>query len=124
MSLHWAYYANPCIDDRYFRTQPWKLKAGKFTIKESKITNFNNRHMHVVKYTHHNLRVSSVNHFCHVCTISLTDPREGKASYSGHPRNDTLGRKILNLPQPNQPSFLCPLHYKIIIYIYFNYLPF
>jgi len=50
----------------------------------------------------HNLRVPSVDHFCHECTISLTDPREGEAPYSGHPRYDTLGRKILNSPQPNQ----------------------
>ncbi len=78
------------------------FEAEKFTIKESRITNFNNGLLPIVRYTHHNLRVSSVDHFCHVCTISLTDPREGEAQYNGHPRNDTLGRKILNSPQPNQ----------------------
>jgi len=78
------------------------FEARKFTIKENRITNFNNGCMPVVKYTRHNLRVPSVDHFCHVCTISLTDPREGEASYSGHPRNDSLGRKILNSPQLNQ----------------------
>jgi hypothetical protein len=78
------------------------FKAGKFTIKESKIMNFNNGCLHVVMYIHHNLRVPSVDHFCHVCTISLIDPKEGEAMYNGHPRNDMLGRKILNSPQPNQ----------------------
>jgi hypothetical protein len=71
-------------------------KAGKFTTKESRITNFNNGHLPIVRYTHHNLKVLNV------WTISLTNPREGKASYSGHPRNDTLGRTILNSSQPNQ----------------------
>ncbi len=78
------------------------FEAGKFTVKESRITNFNNGCLPIVRYTRHNLRVPSVDHFCHVCTISFTDPREGEAPYSGHPRNDTLGRKILNSPQPNQ----------------------
>jgi len=55
------------------------FKVEKFIIKESRITNFNNEVMPVVKYTHHNLRVPSVDHFCHICTISLTDPREGEA---------------------------------------------
>jgi hypothetical protein len=64
--------------------------------------NFNNGCLHVVRYTRHNLRVLSVDHFFHVCTISFTDPREGEALYNGHPRNDMLGRKILNSPQPNQ----------------------
>jgi len=50
------------------------FEAGKFTIKESRITNFNNGRLPVVRLTCHNLRVSSVDHFCHVCTISLTDP--------------------------------------------------
>jgi hypothetical protein len=59
------------------------FKAGKFTIKESRITNFNNGRLPIVRYTHHNLRLLNVDHFCHVCTISLTNPREGEASYSG-----------------------------------------
>jgi heme/copper-type cytochrome/quinol oxidase subunit 1 len=78
------------------------FEAEKFTVKESRITNFNNGCLHVVRYTRHNLKMLSVDHFCHVCTIYLTNPREGEALYSGHPRNDTSGRKILNSPQPNQ----------------------
>jgi hypothetical protein len=54
------------------------FEAGKFTVKESRIMNFNNGRLLVVRYTRHNLRVPSVDHFCHVCTISLIDPREGE----------------------------------------------
>ncbi len=59
------------------------FEAGKFTIKESWITNFNNGYLPVVRYTRHNLRVLSVDHFCHVCTISLTDPmsKEGMGTF-------------------------------------------
>jgi len=78
------------------------FKARKFTIKESRITNFNNGCLPIAKYTHHNLRVLNVDHFCHVCTISLTNPKAGEASYNGHPKNDALGRNFLNSPQPNQ----------------------
>jgi hypothetical protein len=60
------------------------FKAGKFIVKENRITNFNNGRLLVIKYTRHNLRVLNVDHFCHVCTISLTDPREGKAMYTFH----------------------------------------
>jgi hypothetical protein len=84
------------------RHNPGSFKAGKFTIKESRITNFNNGCLPIVKYTHHNLKVLNVDHFHHVCTISLTNPKEGEASYNGHPKNDALGRTNLNSPQPNQ----------------------
>lgn len=76
------------------------FEAGKFTVKENRVTNFNNGRLPVVGYTRH--EVPSVDHFRHMCTISPTDPGEGEAPHSGHPGNDTLGKGVLNSPQPNQ----------------------
>jgi hypothetical protein len=52
------------------------FKAEKFTVKESRITNFNNGRMPVVRYTRHNLRVPSVDHFC--MYVPFPSPIQGK----------------------------------------------